>query len=79
VAPYVVRRQVPKHAGLLSEEFLVSVVLHAAEEDVVWFDDEHFVVEVKRRKDGGFVRVSILVHDQGWRLYVYGVHVEACR
>lgn len=79
LAPHVVKNQIPKHRDFLSEEFLIRSVLAARVDELDWIDEDHFTVSVRRKKDGEFVCVYILVHDQGWRCYVYGVHVEACR
>jgi len=79
IDPLVVRKAISKHRDILSEEYLISVVLNAAEDEVTWLDEAHFIVEVRRRKGGGFVSVLVWVHDQGWRYYVYRVHVTACR
>ena len=79
IDPLVARKAIPKHKGILSEELLISVVLNATEDEMTWLDADHFIIEVRRRKGGGYVAVLIWVHDQRWRYYVYRVHVVASR
>jgi len=79
IDPLVVKKAIPKHRDILSEEYLVSIVLNATEDEITRLDSEHFIVEVRRKKDKGYVSVLVWVHDQGWRYYVYRVHVMACR
>ncbi len=77
--PLVVRKAIPKHRDILSEEYLISIVLNATEDEITRLDRDHFIVEVRRKKNGGYVAVLVWVHDQKWRYYVYRVHVMACR
>jgi hypothetical protein len=77
IDPLVARKAIPKHKDILSEELLISVVLNATEDEMTWLDADHFIIEVRRRKGGGYV--LIWVHDQRWRYYVYRVHVMASR
>jgi len=79
IDPLVTRKAIPKHKAILSEELLISVVLNATEDEMTWLDADHFIIEVRRRKGDGYVAVLIWVHDQGWRYYVYRVHVMASR
>jgi hypothetical protein len=79
IDPLVARKAILKHKDILSEELLISVVLNATEDEMAWLDADHFIVEVRRRKGGGYVAVLIWVHDQRWRYYVYRVHVMASR
>jgi len=74
----VIRKAIPKHKDILSEEYLISIVLNATEDEITRLDTNHFIVEVRRRKNKGYVSVLVWVHDQGWRYYVYRVHVIAC-
>jgi len=78
IDPLVVKKSIPKHRNILSEEYLISVVLNATEDEMTWLDGAHFIVEVRRRKNKGYVSVLVWVHDQGWRYYIYRVHVMAC-
>ena len=78
IDPLVVRKAIPKHKDVLSEEYLISIVLNATDDEITWLDEVHFIVEVRRRKNKGHVSVLVWVHDQGWRYYVYRVHVMAC-
>lgn len=79
IDPLVTRKAIPKHRDILSEELLISVVLNATEDEMTWLDAAHFVIDVRRRKGNGYVAVIVWVHDQGWRYYVYRVHVMAPR
>jgi hypothetical protein len=79
IDPLVARKAIPKHKEILSEEFLISVVLNSTEDEITWLDADHYIIEVRRRKGNGYVAVLVWVHDQGWRYYVYRVHVMACR
>ena len=74
----VVRKAISRHRDILSEEYLISVVLNATEDDTTRLNENHFIVEIRRRKNKGRVAVLVWVHDQGWRYYVYRVHVMAC-
>jgi hypothetical protein len=78
IDPLVVRKAIPKHKDVLSEEYLISMVLNATEDEMTILDDDHFIVAVKRKKNKGYVTVLVWVHDQKWRYYVYRVHVMAC-
>jgi len=78
IDPLVVKKAIPKHRDILSEEYLISIVLNATEDEITQIDEFHFIVEVRRRKNKGYVSVLVWVHDQGWRYYVYRVHVVAC-
>lgn len=79
IDPLVARKAIPKHRAILSEEFLISVVLNATKEEMTWLDADHFIIEVRRRKGDGYVAVLIWVHDQRWRYYIYRAHVMASR
>jgi len=74
----VVSKAISRHRDILSEEYLISVVLNATEDEITRLDRDHFIVEVRRRKNKGCVAVLVWIHDQGWRFYVYRVHVMAC-
>ena len=59
IDPLVARKAIPKHKDILSEELLISVVLNATEDEMTWLDADHFIIEVRRRKGGGYVAVLI--------------------
>ncbi len=75
IDPYVSEKSIPKHRAILSEEFILSAVRNALPSQITSIDGNRFLVTVRRRKNSGFVSVLIYVHDQGWRVYVYGMHV----
>lgn len=75
----VTKKAIPKHRKFLSEEYLISAVLNATEDEITIIDAAHFIVELRRKKDGGIVTVLVWVHDQNWRYYIYRVHVTPCR
>jgi hypothetical protein len=61
----VVSGAISRHRDILSEEYLVSVVLNATEDEITRLDMDHFIVEVRRRRNRGYVAVLVWVHDQG--------------
>jgi len=44
-----------------------------------YINEEEFVIESLRRTDKKIAKISLWVHDYGWRFLVYKVHVEPSR
>jgi hypothetical protein len=60
----------------LSEEVILSVVLHCPTNERKYTDSNHFQIDFRRRKDGGFVKITIWVHDRATEYYVGKMHSQ---
>jgi len=70
-----VQRSLQRHR-FINEAWVRQIILDMPMERRRYINEEEFIIQTLRRKDKKTVKVSLWVHDYGWRFLVYKVHVE---
>jgi len=73
-----VQRRLQRHR-FINEVWVRQIVMDMPMERRRYINEEEFIIQTLRRTDGKLVKVSLWVHDYGWRFLVYKVHVEPSR
>ena len=75
---HTVQRGLQRHR-FINEAWIRQIILDIPIERRKYINEEEFVIESLRRTDKKIAKISLWVHDYGWRFLVFKIHVEPSR